>query len=480
MAFVSARALLLRVLGFVLCGRAQIRIVAPQWLAKRFSPTKGRIDGSTATFGAPFYGERIMGRLVWGDSTTNHTHCIAEDYDVPRPDVSASGWSTDLIHVVMVRRGGCSFTRKVAVAVGKGAHAVIIVDKEDSGLTEREILNTILGDDGYGSSIDVPSLLISSRDGEPLIDAVKRSQVVVELAWDVPTNHVVVLDVWMNSASAESLQFLTDFAPMRRELNEALSFVPHYYVFSMRASVDYVDLCWDQSSEFCTRDPDGSGRVTGRMVLEENVRQLCIHELTKKTGSDFEMDESGKPILVEYSVEFWDYVARLRDSCPLHAEAEAQRFGLECSRRLMRLVGIDHERVERCAASSATEKLRRELMSTAWSPDAVRINGWRYSGALDAGLVTRAICAGFRRRPQECETLAAPRGVDGILRGRQAEDAPVGLGTLAASLASLGVALACAILLWRRYYTKVIRGALREEVMLEVRSQLDAYSQLPS
>ena len=31
----------------------------------------------------------------------------------------------------------------------------------------------------------------------------------------------------------------------------------------------------------------------------------------------------------------------------------------------------------------------------AWSPRAIRINGWRYSGMLEADLVARAVCSGF-------------------------------------------------------------------------------------
>ena len=50
---------------------------------------------------------------------------------------------------------------KVKVASAKGAHAVIIVDKEDSTLTAHDLQNIIVADDGYGSTISIPSILIS-------------------------------------------------------------------------------------------------------------------------------------------------------------------------------------------------------------------------------------------------------------------------------------------------------------------------------
>merc|ERR1719456_834364 len=85
----------------------------------------------------------------------------------------------------------------------------------------------------------------------------------------------------MSSASRESLRFLTDFASHRRSLNDALKFMPHYHVFGMQGSMDYNDLCLDYTAQYCAEDPDGSGPVTGKEVLEEDVRQLCIHDLYK-------------------------------------------------------------------------------------------------------------------------------------------------------------------------------------------------------
>jgi len=60
-------------------------VMTPDWLVRDFTASMGRIEGSTATFGAPFYGDRVLGRLVYGESRLNHSHCVAEDYDVPKP-----------------------------------------------------------------------------------------------------------------------------------------------------------------------------------------------------------------------------------------------------------------------------------------------------------------------------------------------------------------------------------------------------------
>jgi len=38
----------------------------------------------------------------------------------------------------------------------------------------------------------------------------RQVQVVVELAWDLPTDQVVTMDMWMSSASIESNKFLKE------------------------------------------------------------------------------------------------------------------------------------------------------------------------------------------------------------------------------------------------------------------------------
>ena len=91
----------------------------------------------------------------------------------------------------MVRRSKCSFTTKVRVAYDKGAHAVIIVVREDSTLTSEDMKNIILADDGFGDKIHIPSVLVPKAEGNKLIEAAHRGQVIIELAWDLPTNHVV-------------------------------------------------------------------------------------------------------------------------------------------------------------------------------------------------------------------------------------------------------------------------------------------------
>jgi len=449
----------------------------------QFTETKGRIDGSTATFGAPFYGERVLGQLVFGESSNpaaDHSHCRDQDYQIPKPDDSEAKThekvQAKLINIVIVRRGGCSFVTKVRVAQAKGAHAVVIVDRASSNLTALDIQHIIVADDGYGSQVTVPSILISHAEGEKLILATRQSDpVIVELAWDVPTNQIVQVDLWMSSASQESNRFLKEFEPKRKQLLNALQFTPHYHVFAMAGSNDYHELCSDTSAKYCAEDPDGPAAVTGKMVLDEDVRQMCIHELHK---TDKEVDKyigiingSNNPF---YSAEYWNYVKIFLDECPLEGTKPEKRFGEECSIRVMKKVSIDPNRVAACVSSSYEERLAKSRANTAWSPRAIRINGWRYNGQLDADLVSRAICSGFVKLPAGCQDLPEPIAIQKRVAAVKQEERKTLVPVAIAVIVSTGVALLC----YRRSLTKHIHSTLREEVMLEVQAQMDQYNQL--
>jgi len=449
--------------------------MAPNWLVQQ----RENIVGATSMFGAPFYGDRIVGRLVYGASKGN-SWCEADDYEVPQEKnaqatAASAEFKARIINVFLVRRGGaCSMRHKVRVASEKGAHAVIIADKEDSKLTTKDMPNIIVSNNGvYQGEVHIPSILISKEDGRLLIDAAQTATVIVALAWTVPTDKSVRMDMWMSSASVETMQFLKSFAPKRRVLNRAMNFVPHYSVFRMEnADVSTANnLCSDMTAQFCAEDPDGSGPITGKMVLEEDVRQLCIHDKYKRMMGEPPSSEGGASPVIEYAAEYWDYIERYIERCPLAGAGD--RFGEECSKKLMAEVGIDQAQVDECLQKTSEEKLKKEVENTAWSPRALRINGWRYSGILDADLVTKAVCSGFTVSPGECEELSKER--DPFVPYQQTAPTGISFTTLLAWLVGT-LMVGCILMLgYKRRLQEEMRANIREEVMLEVQAQ---YSRL--
>ena len=114
------RAALLWLSAPLLLVDAQIRLHSPKVLAKKVfnRQTKaGYIQGSTATFGAPYYGQRLMGRIVYAPSKGDD-YCKETDYDLPE-STAAPEKNEDTerrqINIVMIKRGQskCRFVTKV-------------------------------------------------------------------------------------------------------------------------------------------------------------------------------------------------------------------------------------------------------------------------------------------------------------------------------------------------------------------------------
>lgn len=441
----------------------QVKILGPETLVKEFTETHGIIYGTTATFGAPYYGERVLGQLIYGDTKGNN-HCTKEDYDFSSRTEVRNGHK--LVNVVLVRRGGCTFVTKVMAAQQKGAHAVVVVDKESSTLTPEQVQKIVMADDGSGHKVTIPSVLISSSEGQKLIDAVKREPVLVELAWDIPRGQVVVADFWMSSGSRESSEFLERFQDSAESLKYRLQFVPHFHIFSLpggtgmnhlcASSIDSCDSCKPPPTKYCAPDPDGPGAITGGDVANEDLRRACIWNVTAKKKS-----ETG----AQYSQSFWDYVVRFFKYCPL--KTQSKRFGYACSAEVMQALGIPVDQVQRCVSENFAEFLEQQLIEVAWSPQALRLNGWRYSGPLDPETVLKAVCSGYATPPGECSQMLNNR------RGQS--EWGFGFFTMLMITGAVVGVLAIAFAFYKRHVTMQMRKALREEVMLEVQTQMADY-----
>jgi len=347
--------------------------------------------------------------------------------------------------------------------------------------TAEELHHLPLGDDGNGADIAIPSVLISYADGHALLEALSDGEVILELSWKVPSDHIVQVDFWMTAGSKRHLMFLKEFASYRRKLNEVLLFQPHFQVFQIPTMATspqhgvYNQLCSDSSGTFCAEDPDEVGPVTGADVLEEDLRQLCLHQLTKVSRPSDRLSGTRE---VEFASGYWDYVEKFADWCTVDSDDPETRFGDSCSYQLMRSLSVDVDAVQACVRDSRTEKLTVERDNKAWSPNALRINGWRYVGVVDAELVTRAICTGFIKRPWECNDIVRPRDpfVRTIDKGPQLANGPlVVVGLLVLIFSIMG-----AFVMASSSLKSTARGLIRDEVMLEVRSKVDDYRQMDS
>lgn len=464
--------------------QAQIRILTPELLKHHFSATNGIINGGTSVFGAPYYGEHVLGRLR-GTLSRGKAHC-SDDYELAplRGAVESQG---EKVHDILVLEHDtfCTACKKVRIAQAKGAHAVILVDP--SGDPEEQVQQKILGDDGWGQEVRIPSILVSKATGEKVFAAMRQEQVVVELAWDIPQSMVVRVDFWWSSGAKDAQEFLQRFKESAKILGHRMQFVPHYYVFDVSRDTanSMGSLCTDtwkksygsfdqetSSVRHCAPDPDGPGPITGADVANEDVRQLCLWH---KTAIAPDPARDGL-----YSDAWWEYVTEIYNRCPWEEPERKNRFGsAACSYKVMWEKFVDANKISRCVEHHADQYLEESVREVAGSEQALRINGWMYRGPLDPETVVKAVCSSFATPMPACEALLNR----GLFRSFHMFKFRVMAGTLSWGVFEWMLVAICILsvvncLLYRRHIVKLVKRQMREEVMIEVQSQMAEYSKL--
>lgn len=92
----------------------------------------------------------------------------------------------------MVDRGSCTFVTKARNVQKIGGGLALIVDNRDENLD-----NVLMADDGTGSDIIIPTIMISKEEGDKIKDFMKRNK----NNWNVLSSIVVSVEfrmVWIN------------------------------------------------------------------------------------------------------------------------------------------------------------------------------------------------------------------------------------------------------------------------------------------
>lgn len=445
-----------------------------------FSGIPGTIPYATALFGSPWFGEHLSGDLYFSeakDGFESTPHCTRESYSnvdafekTLKEGNDKENGHTRMKYVV-VRRGGCSFALKARVAEELGADAVIVV--EHLGVYDERIQEEVLMiPDAYGRLTHVPTVMVTKKDGEKLIKfLMKGATIKGELDWDMPSNGVAVIDYWFD-AIQHSDMFLEEFVPFALGLAHNVEFFPHYRIHSQQQ--DYYDECYDDDAKFCVEDPDQHGPITGKEVVSETLRQLCIwethaHSLVKvHERHGLSVDE------VRHAVHYWQYLALVKTRCPVDGPDNA-RFGSEqCSKNLMKELSINVDRVDTCIKDNWRNILFQQLYNT-WTDmsgiSSLRINGAILPGVIEAKQVAKAICSGYlnNNRPDACVQW----------KKVNFEISLTEFQWLHLFLIIVGALLVFAVVLYflmTKVFIKHYRSVLQEEVMLTVNDHMNEYA----
>ncbi len=323
-------------------------------------------------------------------------------------------------YFLLVDRGECSFVEKIRNAQKDGAAAVFIADDRclcsEDGLCETNVnevcekAEPFMDDDGTGSDITIPSMLLLKSDADRLRQEIVSGSIVeTSISFPVPkaSDGQTSYMLFTTPGDPASHQFLNSFLEAALGFGSKAVFQPR-----MMLSDGTQKGCrqYDDSHVPCKGHCSNYGRYCeapstfdkahynnkGTKVMVESMRRTCIWNIYGK------VDGIGK--------EWWAYVELWGMKCSY------SQYSASCAESIYDAVGIDKEEVEMCMENSGNfrENVRNTLMETSlsdiekyqvkFSPTLV-VNGAIINGSLTFGSVMAAICSTFEEldRPDICD-----------------------------------------------------------------------------
>lgn len=179
--------------------------------------------------------------------------------------------------IVLMDRGSCSFVTKVRNAERAGASLVVVIDDREENIT-----NVIMGDDGTGTGIRIPAMLIGKESGKILKDFAVKSDSAATLSAEFilanPHNYSEV-ELWYSSNNVLALDFIKEFDRYQHPLNGYINFTPRFVTWGCPAcATDFKkDECFGNGKYCAPNHSKDSQYVLGKNIILEDLRQICLH-----------------------------------------------------------------------------------------------------------------------------------------------------------------------------------------------------------
>lgn len=221
--------LLLNITIFLEFVKADIIVRSPSSLRSKFE--NGSIKTSYATFGYNPYGYTLTGRVYY--DPVNAEIDLACEPEKLSGLVTEKSNRVDHAPIVMVNRGTCKFIEKARNIQNAGGKVALIVNNDDTDPT-----SVIMSDDGTGSDIMIPLVLISKKDGEILKDYYTQNKknpdalrkLILDVDFQIEHNsNTAKMEVFMNSDSEEIYKLIVSLLPYTELRKRVFIFIFNYY-----------------------------------------------------------------------------------------------------------------------------------------------------------------------------------------------------------------------------------------------------------
>jgi hypothetical protein len=302
------------------------------------------LDHQDALFGNNPFGNTIEKDLYY----TSRLLCEADEWPGAPSSVAYQGY------ILMVDRGGCSFVEKVRNAQKANATAVIIADDKclcRAGLScisdePCEHYEPIMDDDGTGSDINIPSMILAKPDADLLkSELIGGTMIHLRLSWPVPMTHngQTHYTLWTSPDDTMSYGFLKTFKEAAVDIGGKGVFKPNMFISDGIAmgcrgteiSGDCPGRCTN-FGRYCAPDSFDPNTTyedqMGTKLVVESLRRACIWHVY---GS---VDGIG--------LHWWDYMEKWLGRC------STSRYSTTCAESLFVESDIDVQLVRSCMTDS--------------------------------------------------------------------------------------------------------------------------------
>ena len=260
-----------------------ITIIGPNDLSSLFDNKK--IEMSYDKIGRSSYNFYTRGELYLEEEKSNWEACL-----------SLKHLKTELNQyeenskILIVKRGGCSFVQKARNAQRAGYSMIVIVNN-----METEIKNVIMSDDGSGSDIYIPIVMISKNDGEKLINYLDKnksdkSKVIVEIDFAKKRGDIQAIDVkfFFSSSELRAYELFKSLTEYISQFGNQINFEPIYVVhrspyYNEENPIRTLNCV--SKGKYCYFPKETTITKDGQSIIMEDLRQKCIYEDSKKSSN---------------------------------------------------------------------------------------------------------------------------------------------------------------------------------------------------
>lgn len=252
--------------------------------------------------------------------------------------------------VFVVDRGSCTFVTKARNAQNAGALAVIVINDKDENIQQL-----ILSDDGTGSDVQIPVILINNQEGEIIKkffndyknDKYTINRITANIEHLSEISETIRMDLFFTADNPAAYKFLRDMGPAIEEMGENIELVPNYIVYRQSGNLFASEKDCIGNKKFCYIA--SNAQIEGRNVVIESLYQKCIYKL---------YGDKKSPLY--NSKDYYGYIETFSTSCLTNEEETPTAFTETCREKAAKVNDIEIDLVENCIAKSYDQNVFSE------------------------------------------------------------------------------------------------------------------------